>query len=183
MGRIEPTAPPSYSLRSYAVMNEPDDKTLYLFHPGRRKTTLMLLISIGFVAMGIFLVLRGQFVGWLCAGFFGLAVPVFAFQFHPKSAYLRLTAEGFTYCSLFRAHTTRWVDVREFGVTNLGPTPNLFVAWDFVPEYSASAKARSVSKSLCGYEAALPDTYSLRADELAGILNSLLEQYGKRASV
>jgi hypothetical protein len=164
-------------------MNEPDVKTIYLFHPGRRKTTLMLLLSIGFVAIGVFMGLSGQFMGWLCAGFFGLAVPVFAFQFHPKSAYLRLTAEGFTYCSLFRAHTTPWVDVQEFGMTYLGTGPILYVAWDFVPEYSGSGKARRVSKALCGYEAALPDTYGMSADELARIMSGMLEQHGKRAAI
>ena len=35
-----------------------------------------------------------------------------------------------------------------------------------------------ISQALSGYEAALPDTYGLKHDELAELMNTLLRRYG-----
>jgi len=104
-----------------------------------------------------------------------LGLPVFALQFHPKAAYLHLAADGFTFCSLFRAHTVRWEYVREFAVIYVGP--NRMVGWNFTPDYPATGRARAISKSLSGYEAALPDTYGMRPEELVGLMESIRQRY------
>jgi hypothetical protein len=102
-------------------------------------------------------------------------LPVFALQFHPKAAYLHLAADGFTICSLFRAHTVRWAQVREFAVIRVGP--NRMVGWNYTPDYPGSGRARAVSKLLAGCEAALPDTYGMKPQELAKLMESLRQRY------
>jgi len=119
----------------------------------------------------------GERIGYFVAGFFALGLVVFALQFHPKAAYLHLAPEGFTFCGLFRAHTVRWIEVDEFGVTRVGP--NSMVAWDYRPNYEPHARGRALSISVCGYEAALPDTYGMKPHELATLMENLRQKYTK----
>ena len=154
-------------------------------HPNRARAALWLLLSLGFVAIGVLMVRDGKLAGYFVGGVFALGVLVFAINLHPRASYLRLTEEGFTYCSLFRAHGVRWDAVAEFAVIVL-PTATVskprLVAWNFVPGYPRTGRARAISQALCGYEAALPDTYGLKHDELAGLMNTLLQRYGGRDS-
>ena len=139
--------------------------------PSRKKAAVLFLVSLLFVVSGIWMICDGQTMGFFCGGFFALGFLVSALQFHPKAAFLRLEPDGFTFCSLFRAHTVRWKNVREFDVIYVGP--NRMVAWNFTPDYPTSGSARPISKSLSGYEAALPDTYGMKADELVELLETL----------
>ena len=118
----------------------------------------------------------GQTMGYFCGGFFALGLPVFGLHLHPKAAYLHLSTDGFTFCSLFRAHTVRWAHVQEFAVIEVAPTTRM-VAWNFTSDHPATGRARGISKALSGYEAALPDTYGMKPQELADLLNKLLHQY------
>src|SRR3989442_12746304 len=74
----------------------------------RTQAAVLFLVCLLFVLGGIWMVRDGKPMGYFCGGFFALGLPVFALQFHPKAAYLHLAADGFTFCSLFRAHTVRW---------------------------------------------------------------------------
>jgi hypothetical protein len=139
--------------------------------PSRKKAATLFLVSLLFVVGGIWMVRDGQMMGYLCGGFFALGLPIFALQFHPKAAYLRLEPDGFTFCSLFRAHTVRWAVVREFAVIGIGP--NRMVAWNFTSDYPATGSGRAISKSLSGYEAALPDTYGMKPQELVELMERL----------
>lgn len=153
----------------------PSIQTPITLRPSRAQATLLFIICLGFVVGGILMVREGELMGYFCGGFFALCLPVFALQFHPKAAYLHLASDGFTVCSLFRAHTVRWSHVREFAVILVGP--NRMVAWNFTSDYPATGRARAISKSLSGYEAALPDTYGMKPQELADLMDCLRRQY------
>jgi hypothetical protein len=101
-------------------------------------------------------------------------LPVFALQFHPRAAYLRLEPEGFTFCSLFRSHTVRWKDVGEFAVITVGQ--NQMIAWNYTPDYSATGRAGAISKSFFGYEAAMSDTYGMKPQALVDLLESIRQR-------
>ena len=145
--------------------------------PTRVRTALLLLTCLGFTALGVFMGRDGKWLGYLIGGLFGLGVPVFVLQLHPRAAYLLLNEEGFTYCSLFRAQAVLWVDVEGFGVIAI----NAFrmVAWNFVPGHPSTGRARMLSQAVSGYEAALPDTYGLKPKELANLLNALRQRWGE----
>ncbi|MBK9193597.1 MAG: hypothetical protein IPO17_01140 [Flavobacteriales bacterium] len=143
--------------------------------PSLMKATWLFLVCSLFVACGIWMVSEGNTIGYFCAGFFALGLPIFALQFHPKSAYLHLAEEGFTYCSLFRAYTVRWEHVREFAVITVGR--NRMVAWDFTPNHPMTGRISAISKSIAGHEAALPDTYGMKPQELVELMESLRQRY------
>ena len=153
--------------------------TLY---PSRVRTALWLLLALVFVAIGVLMVRDGKPAGYLVGGVFALGALVFTINFLPQAAYLQLTEEGFTFCSLFRAQRVPWDTVSEFAVIVL-PTATMsrprLVAWNFVRGYPSKGSARKISQALSGYEAALPDAYGLKHDELAELMNLLLRQHGK----
>ena len=143
--------------------------------PGRARTAALFLVSLLFVLGGIWMVRDGESAGYFCAGFFALCLLIFVLQFHPKAAYLHLAPDGFTFCSLFRAHTVPWTHVCEFGPLSLGGNPG--VGWNYTPPHRPSRRARLIAKFCCGYEAALPDTYGMKAHDLAILLEYLRRKY------
>lgn len=157
-------------------MNNGNEVILF---PNRLGLIVSLVISICFVASGIWLVSISlgwlPIIGWISIFFFGLCVVIFTILLMPKSAYLQLNREGFTICSLFRVHSYRWSDIKKFGVTHIGTKD--MVAFNFSEHYQGLEKLRSVSTTLSGYEGVLPDTYGMSPDVLAATLNDFRSQY------
>lgn len=153
-----------------------DAEEVRVLRPSRRKWLLMLMASGLFVAGGWWMILDGSWWGWFAAVFFGLGVIVSAAALVPGSAYLRLTPDGFTVCSLFRSCTCRWNDVERFQVARRGW--NRTVAFNFVADFDGHSTGREIAARLAGHEGALPDTYGMSCGDLAALLN----RYKERAS-
>lgn len=146
--------------------------------PSRAKWALVFLMCLGFVLGGIWMVREGHSAGYFIAGVFAIGLPVAALQFHPKAAYLKLAADGFTYCGLFRAHTVRWAQVMEFGIMRV----NIWmVAWNFSADYPPPGRARTLIRWFYGYEAALPDTYGMKPQDLLALMETLRQRYAANA--
>ena len=140
----------------------------------RRKSVLGLVVCVLFVAAGVSM--DHSLSIYLSSAFFGLGAIVFAIQLLPNSSYLRLTREGFTMCSLFRCHTIQWRHVSRFGVGHI--YLKKVVGWDPAHEISKPGK---VTKALSGFVSALPDTYGLRAEELADLMDRLRDEYAPQS--
>jgi hypothetical protein len=115
-------------------------------------------------------------VGYLCAAFFGSCLLVFAVQLLPKSSYLHLGPDTFTFCALFRSHTVRWRDIESFSVVRIGLIR--MVAWNFAPDYKEQRVGRASSRRIAKVEAALPDTYGMKPQELAEFMDTLGVRHG-----
>ena len=126
-------------------------------------------LSAGFVAGGALMVREGDPTGWAAILFFGAGVIVFCLLLLPGSAYLILDPAGFTVCSLFRAHSTRWYEVNSFEVGSIGR--HKLVVFNFSNLHRGQEFARKLSSAIGGYEGALPETYGLAAEELAAMMN------------
>ena len=140
-----------------------------LLRPKPTKWFVIALGSLAFVLIGIWMVRSGDTFGWLAIGFFGLCLAVSLICLFPKASYLRLPPEGFTMCSLFRAHTIRWEDVTGFGVGRV--FTNKMVMFNYVESYQRTPRLRSFNTELTGFEAGIPDSYGLRHEDLADLLN------------
>lgn len=154
-----------------------DITTTRVLRPSRLKTIAWLAVSAAFTAGGVWMVYSGEVMGWFVALFFGLCVVVFAVLLLPNSAYLSIGPDGFTVCSLFRAHSYRWSDVGPFAVDCPRPCPYRMVVFNFSEKYCASPRARKVAAAMTGYEGALPDSYGMTLEELADLLNENRERY------
>ena len=140
--------------------------TLY---PSRIKLMLLLAVSLGFVALGIWILPSDPLIGYLNIGFFGLGAVVFVLQLNPKASFLKITEEGFTFSTMRRRQFVRWQDVDVFKVVRLGP--RRFVGWNSAAGSEAPGGVRRANRAIGGVEAALPDTYGMNADELARLLD------------
>ena len=122
--------------------------------------------------------LRGhRFVGVGNACFFGLGIIVGVFQLNPKASYLRLEADGFTFCAMFRSHKVPWRHVQYFDVARI--VLNKMLVWNYSADHQDQKKAKALAKSIGGYEAALPDTYGFKAEALCALMNQLRESAKK----
>lgn len=147
-----------------------------VLYPSRWRSTLLLLISLAFVAGGIWLVQEGKPFGYVCIGLLGLGVPLSLAKLHPRVSYLELRKDGFTFRSLFRTHRVPWAQVRSFGVMPIGR--ERLVAWNYVPSQPVGSRSAELSRQVTGYQAMLPDSYGMRPQELADLLSDLCGQHG-----
>jgi len=100
--------------------------------------------------------------GLAVCGIFRLGSIVMSIQLVPSASWMDLDDAGFTVCSLFRTHRYMWTDIQNFGIIII--KHNRMVAFNFVPDFDKSKIGRSISHGLVGYEAALPDSYGLKAE-------------------
>lgn len=144
-----------------------------VLRPRSAKLVGLLAVSVFFVAAGLWMSqdADNSLVGYGCAAFFGLCAVVFGIQLVPGSSYLRLTEAGFSFCSLFRKSSVRWADVEGFSIIRIAH--NDMVGWNYSPHYRTHATGRSISNAIAGVEAALPDTYGMKATDLAALMNAL----------
>jgi hypothetical protein len=140
---------------------------------------LLLLGAVAFVTMGVWLIPRSPVVAGTTIFFFGLCAVVFAITLHPKSAFLTVASEGFTFASLFRKHFVAWSSVESFAPARIGL--NKVVGWNYTPEAHAHAKLRKLNVAISGTEAAFPDTYGMTTENLSALLNEVRQNHGKSA--
>jgi hypothetical protein len=134
----------------------------FTVRPKKKKILLLFFVCALFTTGGVFMVMSGENMGWLCGGFFALGLPVFLLQLHPKCSFMTVSQEGLEVSALFRRSMTRWEDISEFGVFTMrqhGLPVSRQVGMNYTPSYQRAPKARAFAKALTGFEGALPDTY------------------------
>ena len=160
--------------------------------PSKTKQAVLLFVATLFVLAGIFITSRQPdpsevWIGYLCIVFFGLGGLVFAAQLLPGSSFLKIRRDGFEFRALWRGTAFRWSDVQEFGVAELTmyhggiPQKHRMVGFRFSPAYASNKhpRLRRLNQALVGYDAALPDNYGMKHDELASLLNQKKLEYGQ----
>jgi hypothetical protein len=157
-----------------------EDKPHLILRP-KKSPAIWLLLGCGtFVAGGLWMAQENGWIGYLCAGFFALGIPVAVVQLLPGSTYLRIADDGLSFANMFRVTTIPWNVIDQFfvvGVKQTGMTVHKMVAFNFVPSYDRARLGRRVNSAIAKCEGALPDTCGQKAEELAEILNRCLAQF------
>ena len=150
------------------------------FRP-KKSSALWLLIGCSlFVAGSVWMAQTKGWIGYLCAAFFALGIPVAIVQLLPGSTYLRLSEDGLAFANMFRVTTIPWNIIDQFFVVSLnqtGMTVHKMVGFNYVQSYDRSRVGRRVSFAIVKCEGALPDTYGKKAEELADLLNTCLQEF------
>ena len=120
-----------------------------LLKPRRLKIIVLGIVSLAFVIIGMWMLREVVWLGWLSIGLFGLCLLVSMVLMLLNASYLELNSAEFTMCSLFRAHTIRWVDVSTFGVGRI--MGNKMVMFNFVDSYQGSPKLRILNAGVTGF--------------------------------
>jgi hypothetical protein len=143
---------------------------ILILRPSKIKVGLILALCLAFTVGGGWMIHGHRRGGWFAAIVFGLGSLICALQLLPGSSYLLLEPDGFTVRTLYRSQKYGWAEVERFGVTRIGG--NKTVAFDFSRRYERWRMGRQVAAGISGYEGMLPDTYGMKAEQLAGLLNA-----------
>ena len=154
-------------------MHREFERDRLILRPSMRKWWWVVLIAIAFTAIGVFMIAEGNWRGWLVSGIFAFGLALSGLFFLPGSAYLELRPDGFTVCTFWRKQDYRWDAVSAFGVTTIAH--NRFVAFDFIADEDRP-KGAGIAAAVSGAESSLPDTYGMRADALATLMNEWRER-------
>lgn len=148
-----------------------------VLRPSPWKLLLMLAASLGFVTIGVFIMPPDDWTRWLVIGFFGLCAAVFGVQLLPGASYLKLDRDAFTFTALFRATRVEWTDVSSFSTGYVGP--NRLVLFDLSDtriDTTSKRVSATLSRGLTGASGALPDTYGMKPEALAEVMNTWRER-------
>jgi hypothetical protein len=142
-----------------------------VLRPSKLKFIGFLTGSLVLTGGGIGMIASGEGIsGWFCAIFFALCSAVFVVLLLPGASYLRLTPEGFVVCSLYRVWPLiAWSGVSVFRV-ELMPPATRAVVFD-QPGAADHLRLRRVNRAIAGGEGMLPDTYGMKAADLAALMN------------
>jgi hypothetical protein len=92
----------------------------------------------------------------------------------PRGAFLKLDQQGFTTCYWFRETSYRWCDIAEFRVITyryLGIIPyRRLVGFRYTESSGKRHLALRIVGAIARFDRALPDTYGMKATELAPLL-------------
>ena len=141
----------------------------------RLKIAGWLAISLGFVAIGLFMIedaksTRDVVTAWFCVGLFGLGVVVFIQQLI-RPTRLALDAEGFTLSGgLSRSsRQVQWRDIEPFYVYVL-PRGGKMIGYVYSPGRKPDTLGRKVSRAL-GADGALPKSWPGSPEKMVDLLN------------
>ena len=162
-----------------------------VLRPRKKKWTLMLLLSVGFVVGGLMMLHDphvDRFEGYLCVAFFGACAVAALVRFVPGSSFLRIDPEGLTVRTMWRNQSYRWSDIERFGVAEFYTAHGFLqrhrmVGIDFSESYPQAGQGRTLknmNRGCSGFEASLPDNYGWEYAELAEHLNTLKARYENR---
>jgi hypothetical protein len=123
-----------------------------------------------FVAMGVFLMLRGDvIVGALSAAFFGLVALVAIPGLTGWRSRLELDGQGFTCLTPLRTWRREWSDCSAF--TPIQIQFNRFVGFSSTSDDQQKPMLTGANKMIGGTGGMLPDTYGMKPADLARLMN------------
>ena len=148
------------------------EKTLYAGSKWRiAQSVLYGLLSLYFLTRSF----RVGSPGWLpCLVFLFLALER-SLGYIPGAAFLKLDQQGFTACYWFNQTSYRWCDIAEFKVITylyMGIIPfRRVVGFRYTESSGKRNLALRIAGALARFDRALPDTYGMKANELALLLD------------
>ncbi len=150
-----------------------------VLYPSVAKWLTFLALGIIWILYGVYLMPKNSLAGTKQIIFGSLMVIVCLPHSIPGASYLKLNAEGFTFCSFFRRRTVQWEDVAEFrvvGMRRFGVRRKQTVGWIHISNCPENRMVRSMNASFMDCDGFLPDTYMMSADKLCAFLQNCRAQ-------
>ena len=147
----------------------------------KTRLILLLLVSLGFVTIGVAALNAGDLgVSLFSTLFFGLAAGIFAIQLHLGACYLRLTPQGFYVRSIsFLSPLVPWHQFSDFRVEWIPSAGQKMIVYNSTDP--TDQRLRKPNRALAGATDALPDTYDMKPQHLAALINQWRAQHHDRA--
>ncbi|MDY0931822.1 PH domain-containing protein [Chryseobacterium sp. CFBP8996] len=141
-----------------------------ILKPSKIKNIILILISIGFISLGISLLEKNTLIAVLNIVFFGICLIIFIINMIPNSSYLIIDEKGIEMKNLFRTTFIPWQAVSGF------KTKFIFV--NKLVTFTIDEKLLESSK-MKGKTGAFPDTYGMSAKNLANLLNEYKAKFDR----
>jgi hypothetical protein len=152
-----------------------------VIHSSRGSSALMLLIAVGFVAIGVWMLRdpkENAVISYLIIGFFGIGIPLFALRLIRPDVLtltpdvLTLTPDGMSWRTAFRSAQWTWDDVENFrAYAPTGKTISKHLGFDFTDNYHAKrGGSRGIVKAITSVEGSLGTGWEMSAADLAELL-------------
>jgi hypothetical protein len=144
-------------------------------HVSRLKFVGLLAASLGFVVALLYMLqddalsASATFKAWFGIAFVSLVALVPAVMLLPGAGSLTLGPDGFERVSLFIRWRRPWRRVGNFAVGEYSPRRGRTIR--FVVYDDADVAPDNFTRRTTGHNAALPDTYGLAHEDLAGLMN------------
>ena len=152
----------------------------------RGKIVLLLLVSVVFVAGGVFLLVHDpqdpgdphNLRSYLCILFFGLGVLIFGWRLLVPTR-LELTPAAIRWFDGRKTHSYSWKDIAEFRAYRPSPrTTSKYIGFEYVPGHPNRAKAAALARALVGVDGGFGGQWEMPAQDLAGLLNEAKRKWG-----
>ena len=143
-----------------------------ILKPSKVKNIFLIIISLGFVILGISLLEKKIWIGVLNIFFFGICLIIFLINMIPNSSYLKIDESGIEMKNLFRITFIPWKAVSSF------KTKSIFLKKIVTFNIDKNLLTDSNIKGNAG---AFPDTYGMSAENLADFLNEYKLKFDSRA--
>ena len=145
----------------------PDSLTL---KPDRLRWLIVFLISVGFVAIAVWLgPNEDPMLFYGAGGFFLVCALIAAPLMFGVGSSLTLDLDGFSCRTLFRAFRREWRECSEFYPISTGFRK--FVGFSTAQDEAAHPGMAAANRALIGATGMLPDTFGYSADELSDLMN------------
>lgn len=118
---------------------------------------------------------KGAPNGWFVAPIFAAGALVFAVSMLPNASYLLLDDDGFELCSLFRKAKVPWHEVETFFVGRMARHTAVF--YYHSEAHNRAGLAKKLARTISPGEGVLPDTYGLKPQALATLMNACKERH------
>lgn len=141
-----------------------------ILKPSKIKNIILILISVGFISLGITLLEKNLLIAVLNIVFFGICLIIFIINMIPNSSYLTIDEKGIEMKNLFRTTFIPWQAVSGF------KTKFIFV--NKMVTFTIDEKLLKNSK-MKGKTGAFPDTYGMSAKNLANLLNEYKAKFDR----
>lgn len=135
---------------------------------GKVKNIFLIIISLGFVILGISLLEIKLWVGVLNIFIFGICLIIFFLNMISNSSYLKIDERGIEMKNLFRITFIPWKVVNGF------TTKSIFLKKMVTFNIDENLLTDSKIKGKTG---AFPDTYGMSAENLTDLLNNYKEKF------
>lgn len=128
------------------------------FPASKKKAVLILLGSLVFIALGVWLKPAQPLLGWACIIFFSLGIPAALVMAFSKKIYLRLDAQGFEMGSLVKTVRVAWTEVDGFQMVSLKGAKMIAIHYNGM--YQDQRALRRAARALSNIEGAIANSYS-----------------------
>ncbi|HEX4634908.1 MAG TPA: hypothetical protein VH189_01925 [Rhizomicrobium sp.] len=146
----------------------------------RRKVVWLLVLGVALTAMGVWLAANkpDDWRGYLCAGFFGLCIPVFVWQLLSPPR-LEVSVRGIFWFTGRNTQTFLWKEFSGFRAYRPAPrTVSQHVGFEYAPDCPRRSKMTAVAHAMVGVDGSFGGNWEISAQDLADLLNQARQKWG-----